>query len=160
MTLVGFDFDRVLFKTDNFKQYLDHELPGFLESYPEGLYDVNKHAEKMNIDVEEVYRALDRAEDFVYDDIGLVQELEGFDAIIVSRGDYRFQRRKIEQSEVLEHFEGMEIVSDEDKDSVGIDFLVDDRAEEVQRVDVPGMVFDREKHSMQDAINRIREEFS
>jgi FMN phosphatase YigB (HAD superfamily) len=160
MKLIGFDFDRVLFQTDRFKEFLDEEIPGFLDSYPDGTYSPTRHAENLDIDVSRIYEALEEASNFVYSDVDTVENLEEFEVVIVTRGDPRFQRRKIEHSGVLEHFDGLEIVENGEKESVGIDFLVDDREKEVEDSDIPGMVFDRDRHSLSDAVERIRQEFS
>lgn len=159
MKIIGFDFDRVLFRTDEFKEYLESKFPGFLDSYPDGVYEPEKHAKNMDAEIAEIYQALEKAGDFLYDDVGLLNSIEGFEIIIVSRGDPKFQRRKIEHSGVLEYIDGAEIVTDEKKDSTGIDFLVDDREKEVEESDIPGMVFDRDEHTMEDAIDAIKRQF-
>lgn len=159
--IIGFDFDRVLFKTDEFKDFLDREIEGFLEEYPEeGNYDPEKHAERLGIDVEEIYSALEKAEDFLYPDTGKLEELrDDFKIVVVSRGDPYFQEKKIEYSGVLEHVDGFFIVEDGRKDQINIDFLVDDWEKEVERVDVPGYLMDRSGEDLEKVIDFLREEF-
>lgn len=160
--IVGLDFDRVLFRTDEFKEFLDNEIPGFLEKYPEeGNYNPDTHAENLGVDVKKIFKALEHAEDFVYEDVEALEELrEDFQLIIVSRGDPCFQEKKIVDSEVLEHVDGYFIVEEEDKDEVDIDFLVDDQEEEVERVSVPGLVLDRDVEGLDAVIEAVREEFN
>ncbi len=148
--ILGIDFDRVLFRTDEFKEFLDKEIPSFLETYPqEGNYDPEKHAEKLDVDPEKIFEALNHSDEFVYSDVERLEELrDDFRLVIVSRGDPYFQEKKIVNSGVLEHVDGYFIVEDEDKDVVEIDFLVDDRKEEIERVDVPGLVLDRSKEGL------------
>jgi hypothetical protein len=62
---IGVDFDRVLFDTEEFKQYLENEIPDFLDTY--GLatgqgYNPEKHAEIMDIDTDRIYDTLDYSE--------------------------------------------------------------------------------------------------
>lgn len=159
--IIGLDFDRVLFQTDRFKKFLDNEIPGFLDEYPsEGNYDPETHAENLDVDVEKIFQALEHAERFLYDDIEALEGLrDDFQLIVVSRGDPYFQGRKIEDSGVLEHVDGFFIVEDEDKDEIDIDFLVDDREKEIDRVSVPGLVFDRSERALEDVIEAVRNEF-
>jgi len=159
--IIGFDFDRVLFKTDEFKEFLDREIEGFLEKYPEeGNYDPEEHAERLGIEVEEIYNALEKAEDFLYNDAESLEELrEDFKIVIVSRGDPYFQEKKIENSGVLEHVDGFFIVEEGSKDEINIDFLVDDWDREVERVDVPGYIIDRSEEDLGEVIDFLREKF-
>lgn len=159
--IIGLDFDRVLFKTDEFKEFLDSEIPGFLDEYPqEGNYDPEMHAENLEVDVKEIFKALEHSEDFLYEDVERLEELrDDFQLMIVSRGDPYFQEKKIVDSGVLEHVDGYFIVRDEDKDEANIDFLIDDREEEIQRVSVPGYVLDRGKNSLEEVIKSVREQF-
>ena len=159
--IIGIDFDRVLFRTDEFKEFLDSEIPGFLDEYPqEGNYDPDMHAENLEVDVKKIFKALEHAADFIYDDLEALEELrDDFQLIIVSRGDPYFQEKKIVNSGVLEHVDGYFIVEDEDKDEVDIDFLVDDREAELERVSVPGLVLDRDLKDLEAVIGAVREEF-
>lgn len=157
--IIGFDFDRVLFKTDEFKEFLDREVEGFLEKYPDnGNYDPDEHAEKLGVDVEKIYEALEKASKFLYSDIEKLEELrEDFKIVIVSRGDPYFQERKIEDSGALQHVDGFYIVEDGRKDDVGIDFLVDDWDEEIERIDTPGYVMDRDEEDLASVVKFIKE---
>lgn len=157
--IVGFDFDRVLFKTNEFKDLLDEEVPGFLENYPdEGNYDPKVHAENIGVDVEEIFEVLKRSSDFLYRDIDRLEDLrENHRLIIVTRGDPYFQERKIVDSGILEHVDGYFIVQDEDKDEINIDFLVDDREKELEDVNVPGFLMNRGEDDLSDVIEAVRE---
>jgi FMN phosphatase YigB (HAD superfamily) len=159
--IIGFDFDRVLFKTDEFKDFLDEKIPGFLEEYPEnGHYDPEEHADRLDIDEERIFEALEEAERFVYSDLDVLEDLlESFELVIVSRGDPSFQERKIKNSGITRYFESFFVVEDEGKDSVEIDFLVDDWRKEVEEAEVPGYVFDRSEESLEDVRKVIVEEF-
>jgi len=155
---IGFDFDRVLFRTDEFKEHLEEEIPGFLETYPsEGVYDPQEHAEKLGIDPERIEQALEDAERFLYEDVQDLEKLESFDLVIVSRGDESFQRKKIESSGARKYFDEIFIVQERDKDVGDIDLLADDTAEELQRVEVHGVKVDRSREDMSGIIERIKE---
>jgi len=159
--IIGFDFDRVLFKTDKFKKFLDQEIDGFLEKYPEeDNYDPEKHAERLGIEVEEIYTALEKAENFLYSDVGKLEQLrEEFKIVIVSRGDPYFQEKKIEDSGALEHVDEFFIVEDGLKDEIDIDFLVDDWDKEVERAEIPGYVMDRSEEDLAEVVSFLRENF-
>lgn len=159
--IVGLDFDRVLFRTNKFKEFLDEKVPGFLESYPdEGNYDPEKHAENMSVDVKKIYQALEHCSEFLYEDVDKLEELrEDYRVIIVSRGDPYFQETKIEKSGILEHVDGFFIVQDEDKDAINIDFLVDDRQKELEDVSVPGFLMNRDDSGLESVIDAVKEEF-
>ncbi len=156
---IGIDFDRVLFKTDEFKQFLEEKMPGFNEEYIRtgGIYDPEKHAENLGVEREELFELLDYAADFLYEDIGGLEELDGHEVFIVSRGDPVFQKEKIERSGADELVDSVEIVEDGDKDVRHIDFLVDDSRFELEQVDAEGFHFDRDKHSIEDLVEKVRE---
>ncbi|MFB6207822.1 MAG: hypothetical protein ABEJ69_00575 [Candidatus Nanohaloarchaea archaeon] len=156
--IVGIDFDRVLFNTDAFNEYLKektglHHVDGEVHD-DNGNYDLEKHARLCGVDPENVYQAMRDLERFLYDDVEQLEKLEN--VVIVTRGEEQMQEAKIENSGVLEYVPDYIIVEEGSKD-VGIDFLVDDWEKELERVDVPGMLFDREKHSMEDVIKKVRE---
>jgi FMN phosphatase YigB (HAD superfamily) len=159
--IIAFDFDRVLFRTEEFKEFLDDEIPGFLEKYPEeGRYNPEEHAERLGVDKEEIFEALEEAERFVYGDLEVLEGFpDRFELVIVSRGDPSFQERKIRNSGALEFFDNFFIVEDESKDSVTMDFLVDDWEKEVEEAEVPGYVFDRSEEGLEDVREFILEEF-
>lgn len=163
---IGVDFDRVLFKTDEFKELLKTNLDGFEETYEEahdskGNYDWNKHVSLMDINREDYLDVFDRCSEFVYEDVKKLEKLkkEGFELFIVSRGEEKFQKFKIEKSSVSSIFDDVFIIEEGQKDQVDIDFLVDDLEKEIKDVNVPGMIFDREKHSIDDLVQRVRKEF-
>ncbi len=159
---VGFDFDRVLFQTDRFKKHLFQRFNDFRETYSEavveGKYDPERHAHIMEVEVEEIYDELEKASEFLYDDVEKLQGFkEEFDMVIVSRGDPVFQKKKIKQSGALEIITDYRLVQEKSKDEVAeIDFLVDDSREELERIDIPGFRFDRDKHSIKDAVEKVR----
>jgi len=155
--IIGLDFDRVLFRTDEFKEFLDEEVPGFLEHYPsEGNYDPEKHAESMGIDVQRIFDVLEHAEDYLYEDVSELEKLrEEHKLIVVSRGDPYFQERKIVDSGVVEHVDGYFIVEEEPKDDINIDFLVDDREKELEDVSVPGFLMKRNEHDISDIVRAV-----
>lgn len=157
--IVGLDFDRVLFKTDEFKEFLDDEVSGFLEHYPDkGHYDPELHAERIGVDAERINETLKHSDDFTYNDVDSLEDLrEDFKLVIVSRGDPYFQERKIVNSGVLEHVDGFFIVEDKPKDSIDIDFLVEDREKELEDVSVPGFIVDRDKHDTRDIVEAVQE---
>lgn len=156
--IVGLDFDRVLFKTDEFKAFLDKKIPGFLENYPdEGNYDPETHAEKIGLDVQKIFDVLEYASDFVYEDVPKLEELRNsHKLIVISRGDPYFQERKIVDSAIAEHVDGYFIVEKEPKDDIDIDFLVDDREEELDDVSVPGFLMKRDEHDITDVIEAVQ----
>jgi len=157
--IVGFDFDRVLFMTEEFKKLLDEEVPGFLEHYPdEGHYDPKKHAKNIGVDVDEIFEVIEKSSDFVYEDVEKLERLrEEHRLIIVTRGDPYFQERKIVDSGILEHVDGYFIVQEEDKDEIDIDFLVDDREKELEDVSAPGFLMDRDEDDLSDVITAIKD---
>lgn len=158
---IGIDFDRVLFKTEEFKNHLFDRFEEFEETYKQakenGVYYPQKHAELMDTTVEEIFHELQNTSKFLYEDVSKLQKLQNeFEIVIVSRGDPVFQREKIMDSGVENYVDDFHIVQDKPKDVVDIDFLVDDLVEEIERTDVPGFVFDREKHSVDDIIKEVR----
>lgn len=159
---IGIDFDRVLFKTDEFKRHLFNRFEEFKPTYDEaceeGVYCPEKHADLMNISVQEIFKELQNTSKFLYDDVKQLNELrKDCKVVIVSRGDPVFQRGKIVDSGVKQYVDDFYLVQDKPKDSVDIDFLVDDREKELERVEVPGFLFDRDKHSVEDVIKKVRE---
>lgn len=157
---IGIDFDRVLFDTESFKHHLEEQLPGFSETYEEArensLYNPEKHAEILGVEVERIFEEIENAKNFLYSDLEELEKI-GHNVIIVSRGDREFQGMKIQESGVLEYVDGFEVVEDEDKQVCGIEALVDDREEELSRVELPGYLFDREEDSLEDVKNWIEE---
>ena len=165
--IVGFDFDRVLFNTEKFKQHLFRNLEGFDETYSEavdekGIYRPQRHAEIMGISMERFWDAVKYADQCLYDDVHKVEKLpEGFKPIIVSRGGQKFQTAKIKNSGVLDHFNEFIIVQDRAKDeATGIDFLVDDAPIELERVSIPEerrMLFKRSESSLEDVVEKLKQ---
>ncbi len=155
---IGIDFDRVLFDTDAFREHLDEKIPGFNDTYPKNqLYNPEEHAEVLGVDPEKIHETIEECEQFVYPDIEKLEKLESHKLILVSRGDPVFQKEKIEESGVKKYFDEIVIVQSEDKDVVDIDLLVDDSREELENADVPGFHFDREKHSLEDVVEKVEE---
>ena len=153
---VGIDFDRVLFRTDKFKQLLFDRIEGFEETYTkvDGVYDPDKHAEILGIPEERIHSALEEASRFLYSDTVLLEDSE-HEFIIVSRGDPVFQKEKIERSGVVEHVSDYIIVQDRPKNVEDIDMLVDDLKEEIDRAGIPGFHFNRDENDIQDVLEEI-----
>ncbi|MFB6144210.1 MAG: hypothetical protein ABEJ98_02765 [Candidatus Nanohaloarchaea archaeon] len=157
---IGIDFDRVLFNTERFKKHLEEQIPGFSRTYDrareDGVYNPARHADILGVEVAKIFQEIENAKNFLYPD---VEELESVDeeVIIVSRGDPEFQAMKIEESGVLEHLDGYTVVQEEDKQVEGIQALIDDREVELDRVDVPGYLFSRQRDTLEDARDWIRE---
>lgn len=165
---IGVDFDRVLFDTEEFKQYLENEIPEFLDTYGlatgEG-YDPEKHAEIMGIPKETIYNTLDyEGGRFSYEDVGELERwADEHEIVIISRGDPEFQSTKIENAELAFPYH---IVTGKAKDNpkqLGggtlhpeeepIDFLVDDRDYEHENFEGPGYHFQRSKDQLSDVVN-------
>ncbi|MFB6115610.1 MAG: hypothetical protein ABEK04_04905 [Candidatus Nanohalobium sp.] len=159
---IGIDFDRVLFKTDEFNEYLKeetglHHVDGNV--YDEhGCYSPRKHAELCGIDVEKVYEVAGNVNQFLYPDVDELNRLKPeHELVIVTRGEHRFQEERVKGSGAHRLFDQLFIIQEGSKEIDSIDFLVDDREEEIERVSIPGMVFDREKHSLSDVVEKIGE---
>lgn len=158
---VGIDFDRVLFDTDRFNSYRE-EATGLYhveaDVYDEhGNYSAEKHAEACGVDVEDVYEKMNELEQFLYDDIEVLEQLEEHELVIVTRGQKRFQKHKLEESGALKFIENYEIIESGPKNA-DIDLLIDDREKEIDEVDVPGFIFDREVHGAEDIVDFVRAE--
>lgn len=149
---IGLDFDRVLFDTDSFNEYMKKETD--LEYVDEDIYDEHgcyspeKHAEASGINVEEVFDAIKDLDRFVYDDVELLEGEDTHTLVIVTRGEEKYQRAKVEASGVKDIFEEVYVVQEGSKDVDTVEFLIDDREEEIHRARVPGIVLDREKHGI------------
>lgn len=159
---IGFDFDRVLFKTDEFNEFLKEETG--LYHVEENVYDENgcyspkKHAEECGITVEEIFDALKDLNRFLYPDVDKLKVLkQDHELVIVTRGKEKFQKEKIKNSGIQRLFDELYIVEDASKGVIDIDFLVDDEEEEIENAEVPGMIFDREKQGLEDVIEKISE---
>lgn len=159
---IGVDFDRVLFKTDKFNEYLKEETG--LHHVEEDVYDKNgcyspeKHAKACGINPETVYDAIKDLNRFLYSDIDSLKKLKPeHELFIVTRGEEKLQKQKVKNSGADRLFDQLYIVQGAPKNVGGIDFLVDDRKEEIENAGVPGMVLDREKHSIEDLIEKIGE---
>ncbi|MFB6145654.1 MAG: hypothetical protein ABEJ99_04070 [Candidatus Nanohaloarchaea archaeon] len=158
---IGIDFDRVLFDTDKFNEYLKQAVEGLEhvdeEPYDQhGCYSPEMHAELCGIPVERIYRAMEDLERFLYDDVSELESIE-HEKIIITRGKPGFQEAKMDGSGVLKFVDGFIVIEEGSKDIDGIEFLVDDRKVEIEDAGVPGFVFDREKHTMTDVIDAVNE---
>jgi FMN phosphatase YigB (HAD superfamily) len=157
---IGVDFDRVLFRTDDFNEYLNeetglHHVDG--DVYDEhGCYSPSKHAELCGVEVEEIYDVMEDLNRFLYPDVDELNRLKPeHELVIVTRGEERFQKEKIRATGVQRLFDQVFIVQEGPKD-VGIDFLIDDREEEIERAEVEGFVLDREKADLSDAVQEVK----
>lgn len=154
---IGVDFDRVLFKTNEFNEYLKEEVDGLrhVDASPyneHGVYDPEIHAELCDIDVKDIYKAMTDLEKFLYDDIGILKDLS-HQAVIVSRGDSKFQKHKIKGSGADEFVEDVIVVEKGSKNVGNIDFLIDDRKKELEDAGIPGFELDREIHGLKDGLD-------
>lgn len=157
---IGIDFDRVLFDTEKFNEYIKEETGLHhveADVYDEhGNYSPEKHAEASDVDVEKVYDVIEEGlEQFLYDDVEILGDIDQHSFVIVTRGEERFQRAKIEASGAEKFFDEIYTVQEGSKDVDGVKFLVDDREEEIERARIPGMVLDRDRHSMEHVISFI-----
>ena len=157
---IGVDFDRVLFKTDEFNEYLKEETG--LHHVEEDVYDENgcyspeKHAIACGIAPETVYDAIQDLNRFLYSDVDSLKKLKPeHELFIVTRGEEKLQKQKVKNSGADRLFDQLYIVQGAPKNVGGVDFLVDDREEEIEDAGVPGMVFNREKHDIEDVIEKI-----
>lgn len=154
---VGIDFDRVLFKTDKFKEeVLFEEIKGFEETYSQidGIYSPRKHAEILEIPVKDILQILEKASDYLYEDVELIKQSE-HEFVIVTRGDPVFQEEKLEHSGILNLVKDHKIVQEEDKDVKDIDILVDDLKSEIENADIKGYHFERPEDSIQSLLDFI-----
>lgn len=159
---IGFDFDRVLFKTDEFNEYLKDETGLHhvdADVYDEhGCYSPEKHAEACGIDVEDVYSAMRDLNRFLYSDLDKLRDLKPeHELVIVTRGEEKIQKKKVKNSGAERLFDQVYVVQGASKDIVDIEFLVDDREKETDQVKIPSMTFDREKHSIDDVVEKVNE---
>lgn len=158
---IGIDFDGVLFNTEAFKQFLNTELPGYLDTYRDAfntVYDPEKHAALLNISVDTLYDTVTDAEQFLYPDADVLQRFqEHGTVVIVSAGPETFQRKKITGSGVTQYVDTVIITGDTPKDQYSIDVLIDDSATEIERVSIPTFHFNREEHGLQDALQWVKQ---
>lgn len=161
--ILGIDFDNVLFNTGEFDQYMRdnvEEMEHVEDPEPldeNGNYDPERHAEILGFDPEKIYSILHDLEKFIYDDVDALNELpEEVELLIVTRGNLRFQSTKIQNSGILDYVDDYVVVEKGSKEVEGIDFLIDDREKEHEQIDIPGMLFDRSKHSMNDAVEKVK----
>ncbi len=158
---IGLDFDRVLFDTDSFNQYLKENVEG-LEHVEASPYNENEvyspeiHAELCGIPVERIYDAIEDTSQFLFDNVGDLEKFED-ELVIVSRGEKKFQRAKIENSGITDWVEEVHVIESGSKDQVDIDVLVDDTVTEIERADVPGVLFKREEESLKDVLDEVKE---
>ncbi|PSG99119.1 MAG: hypothetical protein BRC29_03255 [Nanohaloarchaea archaeon SW_7_43_1] len=157
---IGIDFDRVLFDTDGFKKNLTEKFPEFNETYDQAkkdnYYNLEKHAKLLGVEEEKLLAEMRKCEEYLYSDVEKLEKLKDkHELIIVTRGDPVLQKEKLEYSGALEYFDGYEIVTDGSKDVRGIDFLVDDWKEELERIDLPGLLIDRQKEGMEKVIEYL-----
>lgn len=158
---IGLDFDRVLFDTDSFNEYLRENVEGLkhVEASPYNeneVYSPEIHAELCGIPVERIYDAISDTSQFIYPDVKVLSDLED-EVIIVSRGEKEFQKAKIKNSGILEHVDDFYVIEKGSKDQVNIDILVDDTLSETERADIPSVLFKREEEDLEDAINKVED---
>lgn len=158
---IGIDFDRVLFKTDKFKEYLNEEVDGLkhVDASPyneHGVYSPKIHAELCDIEEEDIYNAISGLEDFLYEDVYLLEESD-HEIVIVTRGLSKFQKAKIEASGAHKYVDKIIIVEKGSKDVADIEFLIDDVEGEIEKADLPGFVLERGEDSLSDALKEAED---
>ncbi|MFB6191393.1 MAG: hypothetical protein ABEJ64_03105 [Candidatus Nanohaloarchaea archaeon] len=160
--IVGIDFDRVLFDTDAFDRELKEDVDGMhhtkKEPYDEnGNYSPEIHAGILGIDPDSIYdAAAEIASRFLYPDVDKLGQVSA-EVVIVTRGEEKFQRIKVENSGVLEHVDSYIVVEDGDKELEELDMLVDDREEELEGAEIPTFLFDREENDMEDIVEWVEQ---
>lgn len=157
---IGFDFDRVLFDTDRFNQYMKENVEG-LEHVDASPYNENEvyspeiHAELCGIPVERIYDAISDTSEFLYADVEMLEDIDA-EVVIVSRGEKEFQKAKIQNSGVLKHVDDFYVIEKGAKDQVDIDVLIDDTLSETERVGIPSILFKREDQTLEDVIEELK----
>ncbi|MFT4892445.1 MAG: phosphoglucosamine mutase [Candidatus Nanohaloarchaea archaeon] len=157
---IGIDFDRVLFDTDRFKEDLNTEFPRFGDTYDQakqdGFYNLEKHAEIMEVDQKELLDEMRNCSEYLYSDVGKLEELrKEHEVIVVTRGDPVIQKEKLQYSGVLEYVDGYEIITEGTKEVADIDFLVDDWKEELERVNIPGIQVDPDDKNIEKILEHL-----
>lgn len=159
---VGIDFDRVIFDTDRFNEYLKEEVEGLEHVEGGDVYDKNgnyvpeKHAQLCGIQVDDIYDAIDDLERFVFEDVGKLRELD-HELVLVTRGRERFQKAKIRAAGIEDVFDQIVIIEEGTKNVEDIDFLVDDQNWEIEDAGVPGYVFDSGEDSIETIIEKVKD---
>jgi|APHM01.1.fsa_nt_gi hypothetical protein len=159
---IGIDFDRVLFDTDRFNKYLKDETGLYHveeDLYDEkGCYSPEKHAKACGIETEEIFDAMHDLNRFLYNDVDKLRDLKPrHNLFLVTRGQEKFQKQKVKASGAQRLFDQLTVVQGASKDIADIDYLVDDREDEIEAADIPGMVFKRGENTISDVINEIGE---
>lgn len=158
---IGIDFDRTIFKTDEFDSFYKDHVKGLHhveEPAPvkHGCYDPEKHARICEIPVERIWKVFENdLSKFIYPDIKLLNKLEDHELKLVTRGHERFQREKIEASDVKKYFDEVHVVQEKPKDSIDIELLVDDSTEELQRVEVKTLQIRRPEEGIQKLVDEV-----
>jgi hypothetical protein len=153
---IGVDFDRVLFETDSFNEYIENQVEGLekVDTPPyneHGVYSPEIHAKMCGIDTEDIYEAMENLERFLYDDSEQLKQSD-HEIVLVSRGQPKFQKRKMEASGAKKLVDEVIVIQKGAKDVKDIEFLIDDRKKELEKAGVPGFEFDRKQHSLEDAL--------
>lgn len=159
---VGIDFDGVLFDVEAFKHDLYERLDDFEATYPDakqdGLYRPRRHAELMGIEYSELVDVFACAADHRRD-LDPLTHLSSHTLILVTRGSRPFQQLKVELTRAGEYFDEAVYVEKSiealPKDrAVQLDFLVDDKKDEVEAVTVPTFHF-TDQSQLSDIQSRI-----
>jgi hypothetical protein len=146
----------VIFDTDRFNDHLKEEVEGLehVESSPyneHGVYSPKMHTEMCGIDVQRIYNAMEDLKEFVYEDASDIDSTD-HELVLVTRGQKDYQKKKIEGAGIEEKFDKIVIIEKGSKDVADIDFLIDDQKGEIEKAELPGFEFDREHHSLSDAL--------
>lgn len=153
---IGIDFDRVLFDTDSFNDYLKEEVKG-LEHVDAPPYDEHEnyspeiHADLCSIELEKIYEKIEGLDGFLLIEPEELEDRE-HEIVIVTRGEIEFQKAKIEATSVQEKVDDVFVVEKGSKDVGEIDFLIDDQKREIEKAEIPGFEFDHEKNTLMEAL--------
>ncbi len=159
---IGLDFDRVLFNTDKFDDFYKENVEGLYHvedpaPVKHGVYDPEMHAELCDIPIERIWKVFKNdLSRFLYDDVSLIDDLKNdHEIVIVTRGNEKFQRKKVQASGIKDKVDNVVVVQDESKDSIDIDLLVDDRDYELERVNIPGLQIRRPEEGLKKVLEEV-----
>ncbi|MFP4038383.1 MAG: hypothetical protein ACLFTA_01210 [Candidatus Nanohaloarchaea archaeon] len=160
---IGLDFDRTLFKTEEFDRFYKDQVEGLYhvenpKPTRHGVYDPELHAEICGVDLKEIWQVFEEdLSKFLYKDTDLLDKLNDHRIVIVTRGHEKFQEKKIEASGITEKIDEVVIVQEEPKDVADIDLLVDDRERELENAETPGIHLKRPEEGLKKVVEKVEE---
>lgn len=145
---IGFDLDRVIFKTDEFRRDRDREL-GMHHVEADVFdqndnYDQRKHARHCGVSDEDLESFMHDLENYLDPSLHLLTELNHHELVLVTRGNREFQKAKVEGSGASKYFDRVEYIEKGSKDQANIDVLIDDSPDELEMVET-GILYETEK---------------